>query len=172
MRMGNKGKRVMKKWMILMVIMSLLVFDTVFASPSPADDERLTAVVGLANNDTNPAAGAITNWGGRGSVAVDYQRRSVGADLGAVNTVRQLELVNRTDSSRLIPSDYTLWKSDDNVTYELIEDWELETKVEEGQLHHVFTGFEVETRYIKVNTSYEDTSYTFVLANLQEDLPV
>lgn len=170
--MGNKGKRVMKKWMILMVIMSLLVFDTVFASPSPADDERLTAVVGLANNDTNPAAGAITNWGGRGSVAVDYQRRSVGADLGGVNTVRQLELVNRTDSSRLIPSDYTLWKSDDNVTYELIEDWELETKVEEGQLHHVFTGFEVETRYIKVNTSYEDTSYTFVLANLQEDLRV
>ena len=135
-------------------------------------DEQLRSVGGLRNADTDPATGALPGFGGTGGAAVDYQRRSVGADLSAVTTVRRIELVDRDDASRLTTDDYTLWVSQDNIAYEEVTGWSLSAEVVNGQLVHTFDGFESAARYVKINTRYEDTAYTFVLANLTRDVRV
>ncbi|SDT21629.1 exo-alpha-sialidase [Jiangella sp. DSM 45060] len=140
------------------------------ADPVPAADPAIPSAAGLLASDPTPATGAVPGFGASGSVALDYRRRSVGADLFGPATVRRIELVDSDATTRLLASDYTLWTSDDNVTYEPLTGWTMTAGTEGGRLVHTFAGFEVTTRYVKINTRYDDTAFTFVLSNLTADV--
>ncbi|WP_157741014.1 discoidin domain-containing protein [Jiangella sp. DSM 45060] len=127
-------------------------------------------VAGLLTDDTDPATGSVTSWGGTGGVAVDYLRRSVALDFSAPQRLRSVVLRDRDATSRAGADDYTLWYSDDNVTYQQLTGWHLDEAVVDGRLTHTFIGFDVTARYLKINTGFTDTAYTFSLLGLQADL--
>lgn len=134
------------------------------------DTIATSTVAGLLNNDTSPPSGAITSWGGTGPAALDYQQRSVALDFSTSQRIRSVTLYDSNDTARSVAADYSLWASDDNVTYTQISGWFLEATVTGGLLLHTFVGFDVMARYLKVHSTFSDTSYTFVLANLQSGI--
>ena len=136
------------------------------------DADRLASEGGFLNSDTDPVTGSLGNFGFTSPAALDYQRRSVGADLGDVHTIDRVQIVDTDASSRLTAAHYTLWVSQDNETYERVEDWTFSADVVDGLLVHTFDDFEVEGRYIKLNTSYEGTDYSFVINDLAGDFRV
>jgi hypothetical protein len=137
----------------------------------PASGAEKVRTAGMLNSDTNPASGSIINWGGSGSIAVDYRNRSVALDLGATQTIRSIKLRDSDGLSRIATNaDYTLWHSSDNTNYNQITGWTLSTNAVDGRLVHTLRGFNVTSRYVKVNTTFADTNYTFVLEHLQRDL--
>ncbi|SDT21601.1 BNR repeat-like domain-containing protein [Jiangella sp. DSM 45060] len=137
--------------------------------------ERLDSGGGLLNADSDPATGRVPAFGGSGSVALDYQRRSVAADTAAQHRIEGAELVLSASGSapiRLSAADYTLWISDDNITYQPVLGWSFESRSEDGRTIHAFDGFEATGRYLKINTRYQDTAFTAVLRNLSADVRV
>jgi hypothetical protein len=134
------------------------------------DSIASSIVVGLLTNDTAPASGTVTSWGGTGSAALDYQQRSVVLDFSTSQRIRSVTLDDNNDTARPLATDYSLWASDDNITYTQISGWSLDAAVTDGLLLHTFVGFDVTARYLKVHSSFSDTSYTFVLANLQDGI--
>lgn len=123
-------------------------------------------------NDDDPPTGSFSSFRSTSPTALDYLQRSVGADLFAVATVRRIDLVARGVATRITAGDYTVWVSDDNVSYVPLTGWSLSADVVDGRLVHSFSGFEVQTRYLKVHTRFTDTAFTFVLENPSADFRV
>jgi len=116
----------------------------------------------------------LSLWDYAGAVALDYQNRSVGSDLGGIRNIAKVELLNRGTATRQQAKDYEVYVSDDNITYRLLSQWTLsEERRKNFQLAHVFD-FEngVNARYIKIRSLYNDDLATFVIDKLQKDLIV
>lgn len=129
-----------------------------------------SVTVGLLNNDNDPATGSVLSWGGTASVALDYQRRSVVLDFSTVQRVGHVRLSDSNDATRVAAANYTVWRSNDNVTYTEVRGWSWVSRLAEGRIVHTLVGLDFEARYVKINTTFSDTAYTFVLSNLQEDV--
>ncbi|MFA5688108.1 MAG: discoidin domain-containing protein [Kiritimatiellales bacterium] len=137
-----------------------------FAGVSPP-----APVAGFLNDDINPASGTVLLWGGTGSAAMDYSRRSIALDFGGVRPVKSVKLRDSDNTSRVTATDYSLWYSSDNTNYTAITGWYLTEEFLDGRLVHTFTGFDVNARYIKINTGVDTKAgYTFILQKLQEDV--
>ncbi|MCU6793628.1 discoidin domain-containing protein [Paenibacillus sp. WQ 127069] len=129
---------------------------------------QIPATVGIVEDDTVPATIPVINWGMGNPTATDYNSRSVGFDLGSIKDIGRIELWNNSLTTRLGPSNYTLYTSSDNITYTQTNNWTFSSKIENNQLVHAFTFTNLTTRYVKVHQNIADTStYTFVLGNLQ-----
>lgn len=132
-----------------------------------ADDlpfQRLTLKVGVLTNDTNPATGVFAHFNTTATAALDYLRRSVGFDLLGPRVVRRLQLHNRGATTRVVESDYTLWTSDDNVSWAPLTGWAFTAEVVDGRMQHTFDGFDVTTRYVKINFAHTGTTgFDFIL---------
>jgi hypothetical protein len=119
-------------------------------------------VIGYLGNDIDPAAGNLASFGTRGGFALDYQYRSIGADMFAPTEVTGVQLVDddvlTADGNRIRPDDLRVWVSDTNAgDWRALEDW---IAVKEGPVITI-TGPAVTTRYIKVSQPYGDTAFTF-----------
>jgi Bacterial surface proteins containing Ig-like domains len=146
----------------------------VFLSPqvitSTLDAVPTSVTSGLLNNDTDPTSGALGTWGYTDNIAVDCLNRSVGVDLGNIRTVSSIELWDSDASNRCGQSDYTLYYSNDNSTYTQITDWTFTSSTINGRLIHTFKFTGIAARYIKIQTDFTDTDFTFVLSNPQVDI--
>ncbi|WP_092622009.1 exo-alpha-sialidase [Jiangella sp. DSM 45060] len=130
-------------------------------------------MVGWLGADTDPATGPLAQIGGTGGFALDRDRRSVGAFLATPARINRLELTaSGSTSTRLAEQDYTLWTSDDNITYQQLTGWSFQASTTDGHPVHTFTNLDTTTRYIKINTRYTDTAHTFVMTNRAADLAV
>lgn len=118
----------------------------------------LDPVIGILEHDTDPATGNLDFFGLSGEAALDYNYRSVGADMALPVEVSSLELVDDGQGNRVQSGDLKVWVSDTNASdWQELTDW---TGVKNGQVI-TLSGTSVTTRYIKVSQSYGDTSYTF-----------
>lgn len=117
---------------------------------------------GFLEADINPAVGNLS-WSG-GSVALDYNNRSIGLYLGGKRDLSKLVLTGAAQyatggtSTRLEPSDLGVWISDTNHS-----DW---TKVTgwggtKDGLTITLTGPTLSTTYVKITQPYGDKSFTF-----------
>lgn len=154
--------------------MKLFRFAVDGTPPAESVTDRFEALTfnDYVQKDTNPATTAISFRGTTGSVALDYQNRSIGADLGSVQRLDRVQLWNRNTTSRVTSSDYAVYVSNDNLTYRLATDWSFRSRVRDNRLIHEFQFHDTETRYVKINSAYGDTAFTFVLLNPQIDMKV
>lgn len=138
-----------------------------------SDSVQISSVVGFINDETDPSNGAMSNWGFSSTVAFDVEQRSVGIDTGTSRGISAIELWDSDHETRITEQDYTLYQSEDNIFYTPIRHWILQTKIVDNRLVHVFSFKNVNARYIKIKTAYDDLeAWTFVFHNLQEDMKV
>ncbi|PYI53965.1 DUF2341 domain-containing protein [Paenibacillus flagellatus] len=123
----------------------------------------LPGSVGYADNDRNPAASPLGNWGVTLGIALDYAYRSVGVDLGSVRPFNTVELIESQAPSRLQKPDLSLYVSNDNATYTKVADWDF---LKLGRTI-VLYNFNATARYVKIHNHIDDTSYTFSNTNQQ-----
>jgi hypothetical protein len=115
--------------------------------------------IGFKNGDTDPAGGNISNFGFSGSFGLDYGSRSIGIDLGGVETVQTIKLWDNDGVNRLTASDLTVYASNTNAgVWSPVSSWTFSKT--NGNI--VLGGMAVQARYIKVHQSYNDTAFTFV----------
>lgn len=126
--------------------------------------QRLNLKTGVLTGDANPATGVLANFTVTGSAALDFNRRSLGMDFGAERVVRRLQLHARGATTRVLESHWTIWVSNDNATWVPLTGWTFTPEVVDGRIQHTFDGFEVTTRYVKINSTWATTSgQNFVL---------
>ncbi|WP_158289268.1 exo-alpha-sialidase [Paenibacillus flagellatus] len=115
--------------------------------------------VGYAADDTNPAVGNLGNFGYIGSFALDYKNRSIGVDLGRIETVTEIKLYDNDGANRIAASNLSVYASETNDG-----DWRLVTGWTFGKANGTITlgGLSVQARYVKVHQNYGDTAFTFV----------
>jgi hypothetical protein len=125
--------------------------------------------VGVLENDTNPIAGQVNNWGYTNGIAVDFNSRSIAFDLGEMMGIGKIELWNAVSTTRLTQGNYSIYSSNDNITYVQVNNWTFNSTIINGQLIHAFTFVNLNAKYVKVHQNIADTSnnYTFVLSNPQ-----
>ncbi|MEF3304104.1 DUF2341 domain-containing protein [Paenibacillus sp. GYB003] len=116
-------------------------------------------LVGFLTDDTNPAAGNLGNLGYAGGFAFDYKNRSVGVDLGSVETIQEIKLWDNDGANRLSAGDLSVYVSDTNNG-----DWTQVTGWTFAKSNGNMTlgGMSVRARFVKVHQAYADTSFTFV----------
>ncbi|MBO9609609.1 MAG: exo-alpha-sialidase [Paenibacillaceae bacterium] len=127
----------------------------------------LTATVGYLDNDTSPLTGAVGNWGYTGAVALDYQQRSIGVDLGSTQRVHAIRLQDSDVTARPVQERYAVYASNDNVTYTPVNGALLNSSTVGGKRIHFLEFSGVTARYVKVTTTYTDTGWSLQLSNLQ-----
>lgn len=141
---------------------------------SSSDDAfGVTPVAGFAEADLSPGSTPI----GIGNllysdspIALDYNTRSIGLDLGVSRPVTGLLLrgdatVSGSSTTRLDPSNVTIWASDTNTNdWTIVSGW---SGTKSG-LELSFTGPSINKRYVKVTHPFSDTGWTF--ANLIQEI--
>lgn len=138
------------------------------ALDTESEPGTLSGTVGYVNDDRNPAAGAIGNWGQSVSAALDYAYRSVGVDLGAPVSFNTIELKEPSGPSRIEKSDLSLYVSGDNTTFAKVTNFDflkLNNRI-------ILYNFSATARYVKVHNHFDDASFTFSNPNLQQMLTV
>lgn len=130
-----------------------------------AETAEPSRLIGYLTDDVNPAAGNLGNFGYTGGFGFDYKKRSIGTDLGAVETVKEIKLWDTDSTSRLTSSDLSVYVSDKNAG-----DWVPVSGWTFGKTDGTITigGLSVQARYVKVHQNYNDTSFTF--GNETQDL--
>lgn len=133
---------------------------------------KLAQRVGSNAGDSMPMTGTLANWQSTASFVLDEQNRSVGVDLQYVRAIGALELRSSGGATRLNDSNYSLYQSDNNVDYTLVDrdQWLFSSFDVPNGIVHRFNFANLHARYLKVTTNYSDTSGTFLLANLQEGI--
>ncbi|THF77328.1 sialidase family protein [Cohnella fermenti] len=123
---------------------------------------------GFVPDDVTPASGNLENIGNTAALALDYKNRSVGMDLGRVETITQIKLIDNDSSNRLGSSNLSVYISNANDG-----DWQLVTGWTFAKAGGTITlgGLNAQARYVKVHQNYADTAYTFV-NGLQEIIEV
>lgn len=134
--------------------------------------ETLSFTAGLKTGDTDPATGALSIPGAVGATALDYQNRSIGVDLGTAAAIDEVTLVNRTASSRVTAADWSIWISDDNVSWRAVTGWTFTDAIVSGAQRHTFSSLDVTARYLKVNSAFSDSAFTFSVASGQAGIVV
>ncbi|PZF86682.1 exo-alpha-sialidase [Jiangella anatolica] len=132
---------------------------------------------GINELDVFPQTRPGANWDqacAPSSLALDYRSRSLvlDVDIPAGGDVEAVELRNRTGTTRLNQSHYTILSSPDNDVYTEVTGWTFATRVESGRVIHRFAGLDITDPYVKIHQPFTDTAYTFVLDNYRNDVTV
>ncbi|MGD7704683.1 sialidase family protein [Microlunatus sp. Y2014] len=143
---------------------------TTTAHAAPTADPaagRLTATVGLIDNDFDPRTGPLTQFGATYGMALDCRYRTLGVAFPAAQHVTALEIPTNRPSHRLNPRDLSVWASDDNASWTRHDAEFLDL----GTTVWLF-GLDVTTRYVAVHCHRdgEGPDATIVTTNLQESL--
>lgn len=139
-------------------------------TPPAAAPALLPSIAGYVRPDSNPASGQLSNWSYSLPVGLDYTYTSVGVDLFGIVPVDSIEVLDSDTSTRITQSNYTLYRSDNNVTYTQITGWTFSTRTDSGRLVHKFSFSSVNARYLKVCCNLSDTSWTFRILNIDKDV--
>jgi hypothetical protein len=125
----------------------------------------LKTLAGFRTGDAAPETGSLGDWGSTATFLLDVGRNSVGVDLGVSTEVARLDLYNRHSSSKGDGkgSSYKVYRSEDNVTYTEIKEVSFSQSIANFQLVHSFAFTGLRTRYLKVNTLYDDERPHFEL---------
>ena len=124
--------------------------------------------IGVLNNDENPLAASIGQWGYTGNAAIDYDDTSFGIDFGSPKQVTKVELWDDDNSTRCTASSYELYWSNGNTSYKSISGITFSERTENDRKVHSFEFSGITARYIKIHSTYSDqNAYTFVLSPLQ-----
>ncbi len=124
---------------------------------SAKSTNRQSYKVGYVEGDYYPEKGSIGFTGG-GGIALDYNNRSIGADLEEAKNIVALRLNSWTDKYRIVSSNLSLWLSNDNKIFFKYP----------GNLNIYFNAksilideLDINSRYIKINCNLRDKNYTF-----------
>lgn len=124
-----------------------------------ANAEAWPTRYGWLLSDVEPTTGNLDHIGlSTALFALDYRKRSIGAVLWEPGTITKLTLRDLDETTRLVPSDLSVYVSDRNDG-----DWRLVegAEVSRTSTAFVFTGLNVTARYVKVVQPYTDTAFTF-----------
>ena len=103
--------------------------------------------------DKSPATTSLSYATAEDGFTLDSAYLSVGADLGTVTKVNALRITGSAEIARPSTFDrYTVWKSDDNITWEKIPGFTYNHYTENGVSVALFEFSGVEARYVKVNS--------------------
>ena len=154
--------------LVLVLLIFLIIVSSIQMNPNISEAKQYTGTVGYLDNDVNPSTGAIQNWGYSQAVALDYQYRSIGIDLGNVKTLNLVRLIEDTGPSRIKKSDLSLYTSPDNVHYTKVDDWDFYKKDNVITLYNL----SLTDRYVKIHGHFEDGNFSFSNTNLQNMVEV
>jgi hypothetical protein len=108
-------------------------------------------------NDFNPESGFLS-FGYSGGVALDYNLRSIGANLGNKKLIVAICLRRWADQTRVKPENLSLWTSDDNRVYSrYIGQITFSNKARAMFLDHL----DITCQYLKVHCDFKDDKYTY-----------
>lgn len=113
--------------------------------PGAAASSEVLYVTNDRNTSLNAGKGANFYW-----FTLDENNNSVIRDLGSAQKVNVIALKDSDSINRLNENVLTIWVSDDNVTYRLVEDFKMFHKGEYVYLY----GFEETARYFKVHCTH------------------
>lgn len=128
---------------------------------------------GYTDHDMSPTSGAIGNWGVTSAVYADESLRSIGVDLGEIKQAYAVQWRDADGDSRLTETDYTLYASKDNISYEQLPNVEFRAFTIDGRLYHrVELAPQSAFRYLKIRQPYNDNAGTYKLLDPQQDIMV
>lgn len=113
--------------------------------------------VGYVEGDYYPETGSI-DFDGKGGVALDYNSRSIGVDLGKVKSIVALRLNSWTEKYRIKSPNLSLWVSNDNKAF-YPYCGKSYTYLDSNSIF--VEGLDISSRYIKINCNLRDRNYTF-----------
>jgi hypothetical protein len=114
--------------------------------------------LGFIDNDLNPAHGVLSNFDYIGGIALDYNLRSIGADLKIVKPIVAMRLLKTTKETRVKPENLSLWISNDNRLYRRYSgriSYFTESKA--MTLDHL----DIVGQFVKIHCDINDDKYTF-----------
>lgn len=124
--------------------------------------------VSFLRNDLNPFTGAFENWTTNTDFTLDSDLVSIGYDLGFVQRINRVLLVDNDAVSRIKEENLSLYVSNDNFSYTKVTDWSF---VQVGNCYYIYN-FDVNTRYVKIHSHFDsfepyfDTSFQNNLKNI------
>ena len=115
-----------------------------------------SAEVGFAEHDTHPEFQPLS-FGQSGGVALDYNLRSIGVNLGMKKPVVAVRLRHWANTTRVRTENLGLWLSDDNKFYR-----KYNGKIEFSNEAQSITldRLEVSCQYLKISCNIKDDQYT------------
>ncbi len=116
-----------------------------------------SAETGYLDNDFNTESGVLT-FGYSGGWALDYNLRSIGANLGSKKSVVAIRLQRGADETRIKPKNLSLWISDDNKLYRRY-DGEISFSNEGRTM--LLDHLNFSCQYLKIHCDFKDDKYTF-----------
>ncbi|WP_053206610.1 exo-alpha-sialidase [Jiangella muralis] len=149
--------------------MATAALPAVTAGRAAAAPTALASTNGWTATDVNPFASSLTGLGAASRLALDYDHRSVGADLGSVKAFTAVEIVQESTLSRLNSRDLALYVSNDNAAWERADAEHVDLG---GSTWH-YLGTARTARYVKLHSHRGDTTgFTCVITDLQAGLRV
>ncbi|WJH32844.1 discoidin domain-containing protein [Paenibacillus sp. CC-CFT747] len=123
--------------------------------------------IGYLDEDANPESSPMRNWGHSADLALDYNGRSLGMDMGSIKTVGAVTLTDSNSAARGDKTSYSVYTSSDDSRYTLIPSEQIrwsQTLIDNRLVYTI--GFEqpLTTRYLKIHTNYRDSDFSFVLS--------
>lgn len=114
--------------------------------------------LGYIDNDLNPALGKLTNFNYSGGIALDYNLRSIGANLGSIKPIVAIRLRNIREETRVKPENLSLWISNDNKLY-----CKYSGKITFSNESRAMTldHLDIVGQFLKIHCDYKDVKYTF-----------
>ena len=116
------------------------------------------ALIGFSDNDLNPAHGILTNFNYTGGFALDYNFRSIGANLLSRKPVVAIRLRRWNQETRVKPENLSIWISDDNKVFRrYIGQITFSNEARAMTLDHLL----IVCQFIKIHCDFRDEKSTF-----------
>ncbi len=111
---------------------------------------------GYLENDIIPELGALS-FNCSGGVALDYNLRSIGANLGVKKSVAAIRLRRSAEETRVAPENLSLWISDDNKRYSRYTGKIIFTN---GNRSITLDTLNISCQYVKIHCNFKDDKFT------------
>ena len=113
--------------------------------------------------DYDPTRGKMSTHNEDGYV--DTNTNSVGVDLGYRQSINAIRLYDSDTEVTSRANHFTLWQSDDNLTWTEISGFQFNRIIEDGKCQILFEFSGVEARYVKVHTTKYDEEASIYLSD-------
>lgn len=113
---------------------------------------------GFKDNDTDIERGSLNFNCGEGGIALDYNLRSIGANLRYKKPVIAIRLNHLLRGTRVTPENLSLWISDDNKLYRRY-DGKARFSKETNTI--IIDQLDFTCQYLKIHCDFNDESFTF-----------
>ena len=115
--------------------------------------------------DYDPSTGAMPVY--TDDIFVDSNRSSVGVDLGKSQAIHALRLYSSDNTVTARANHFTLWYSDDNQNWTEVKGFQFNRVLENNKCQILFEFSGVVARYVKINTTKEDSNASIYLENAE-----